>query len=47
MATLYQIRDYYRMKQEAEAALTASPEPPDGQPRGTAGDPEGKVCAHG
>ncbi len=36
MATLYQIRDYYRMKQEAEAALTASPEPPDGQPRGTA-----------
>ena len=35
MATLYQIRDYYRMKQEAEAELTASPEPPDGQPRGT------------
>lgn len=35
MATLYQIRDYERMKDEAWALLDSSPEPPDGQPKGT------------
>ena len=33
--TLWQIRDYYRLKAEADAILEASPAPPDGQPRGT------------
>lgn len=33
--TLWQIRDYDRMKDEAEAILTESLPPPDGQPKGT------------
>lgn len=33
--TLWQIRDYYRLKEEAQAILEESPPPPDGQPRGT------------
>ena len=33
--TLWQIRDYYRLKSAAESILDASPAPPDGQPRGT------------
>ena len=32
--TLWQIRDYYRMKDEADAILEESPPPPDGQPKG-------------
>lgn len=36
MQTIYLIRDYHRMKEEAEAILEESPAPPDGQPRGTA-----------
>ena len=36
MATIYQIRDYQRMKDEAEAILQASPMPTDGMPKGTA-----------
>lgn len=33
--TLWTIRDYDRMKAEAEAILEESPPPPDGQPKGT------------
>lgn len=33
--TLWIIRAYERMKDEAEAILTESPPPPDGQPKGT------------
>ena len=33
--TIWIIRDYTRMTQEAAAIMTASPAPPDGQPRGT------------
>lgn len=36
MQTIYLIRDYHRMAEEAEAILEESPAPPDGQPRGTA-----------
>lgn len=36
MQTVYLIRDYHRMAEEAEAILEESPAPPDGQPRGTA-----------
>lgn len=37
--TLWMIRGYHRMKDEAEAIMVASPAPPDGQPRGdNAGD---------
>lgn len=32
--TLWQIRDYDRMKDEADAILEESPPPPDGQPKG-------------
>lgn len=35
MATLWRIRDYPRIKAEAEGMLASSPAPPDGQPRGT------------
>ena len=34
MSVLYIIRDYERLKSEREYILTASPLPPDGQPRG-------------
>ena len=30
--TIWRIRDYYRLKSEADAVLTESPAPPDGQP---------------
>lgn len=33
--TIWQIRDYYRLKEEADAILEESPPPPDGQPHGT------------
>lgn len=33
--TLWQIRDYYRLKEKADAILTESPAPADGMPRGT------------
>lgn len=36
LATIWQIRDYYRMKEEASAILDESPPPPDGMPKGTA-----------
>lgn len=36
MQTVYLIRDYHRMVEEAEAIIEESPAPPDGQPRGTA-----------
>ena len=40
MKTLYQIRDYHRLKEEAQAILEESPSPADGQPRGSnIGDP--------
>ena len=32
--TIWQIRDYHRLKDQAEAILEASPEPSDGQPKG-------------
>lgn len=35
LTTLWQIRDYYRMKEEAQAILDESPPPPDGMPKGT------------
>lgn len=35
-STLWTIRGYQRMKDEADAILFESPAPPDGQPRGTA-----------
>lgn len=35
-STLWTIRGYHRMKDEATAILLESPAPPDGQPRGTA-----------
>ena len=35
LATLWQIRDYYRMKEESGAILDESPAPPDGMPKGT------------
>ena len=35
MQTVWIIRDYPRMKEEAQAILEESPPPPDGQPRGT------------
>lgn len=38
--TLWTIRDYERMKAEAEAILTESPPPPDGQPKGAGGGDE-------
>lgn len=31
--TVWQIRDYYRLKEEAQAILDESPPPPDGQPK--------------
>lgn len=34
--TLWTIRDYERMKAEADAIIFESPAPPDGQPHGTA-----------
>lgn len=34
--TIYMIRDYQRMKDEADAILHRSPAPPDGMPKGTA-----------
>lgn len=37
---LWQIRDYYRLKDEAEAILVESPPPPDGLPHGDP-DPDG------
>lgn len=38
--TLFMIKDYDRMKEEYDNAIWDSPEPPDGQPRGSnAGDP--------
>ena len=42
MQTIYQIRDYYRLKEEAQAILDESPAPPDGMPKGKAegSDPE-------
>lgn len=33
--TLWIIRDYQRMKEEAQAILVESPAPPDGMPKGT------------
>ena len=33
--TVWQIRDYYRLKEQADAILEESPPPPDGQPHGT------------
>ena len=33
--TLWLIRDYYRLKEEAEYMIRASPDPPDGMPHGT------------
>lgn len=33
--TVWTIRDYCRIKEEAEAILMESPPPPDGQPRGS------------
>lgn len=33
--TLWQIRDYYRLKEMAESIMEESPPPPDGQPRGS------------
>ena len=43
--TLWQIRDYYRMKEELQNILDESPPPPDGLPHGSgAGQPvEAKV----
>ena len=32
--TIWQIRDYHRLKDQAEAILESSPEPSDGQPKG-------------
>ena len=32
--TIWQIRDYHRLKDQAEAILEASPEPSNGQPKG-------------
>lgn len=32
--TIWQIRDYHRLKDQAEAILEASPEPSDGRPKG-------------
>lgn len=45
MQTIYQIRDYYRLKEEAERILVESADPPDGQPKGKdiVSDPERKV----
>lgn len=37
---LWQIRDYYRLKDEAQAILEESPPPPDGLPHGNP-DPDG------
>lgn len=37
MQTIYQIRDYYRLKEEAQMILDESPDPPDGQPKGGSG----------
>ena len=37
---LWQIRDYYRLKDEAQAVLDESPPPPDGLPHGDP-DPDG------
>lgn len=37
---IWQIRDYYRLKDEAEAILVESPPPPDGLPHGDP-DPDG------
>lgn len=34
--TLWLIRDYYRLKEEAEYGIQTTPDPPDGMPRGTA-----------
>ena len=34
--TVWQIRDYYRLKEEAQAILDESPPPPDGQQIGRA-----------
>lgn len=33
--TIWQIRDYYRLKEQADAILDESPPPPDGQPHST------------
>ena len=35
MQTVWTIRDYQRMKEEAVSLLLSSPPPPDGQPKGT------------
>lgn len=35
MQTVWTIRDYKRMKEEAASLLLSSPPPPDGQPKGT------------
>lgn len=35
MQTVYQIRDYHRLKEEADSILDASPAPADGQPKGS------------
>lgn len=32
--TVWQIRDYHRLKDQADAIMEASPEPSDGQPKG-------------
>ncbi|MBK5254332.1 MAG: hypothetical protein JJE03_07760 [Peptostreptococcaceae bacterium] len=33
--TIWQIREYYRLKSQVDAILEESPSPPDGQPHGT------------
>ena len=45
MQTIYQIRDYYRLKEEAERILEESADPPDGQPKSKSevSDPERKA----
>lgn len=35
-AVIWQVRDYYRMKDEADAIIESSPPPSDGMPKGTA-----------
>lgn len=45
--TIWTIRDYYRLAAEADELITASPQPPDGMPKGDdVGSPvENKVMA--
>lgn len=38
--TLWMIRDYYRLKEEANAILVESPPPPDGLPHGSSSGDE-------